>query len=170
MGFLRRFVCGCGTKALPVQSPTYESCVPSAFSPVQQDKDTWEQDKDTWAPGRWTCSSSPVADKVKKIASKQIDGTSEASTELPGAIAESPSSSINAVLSLHTGIQRELPSQMTRAHTAPPQARPRVTYFSDSRAGTSSNRRKAPPPLFMVGENRSPVEAQIEVIQKPWSH
>jgi hypothetical protein len=179
MGFLRRMVCGCGTKSLPIQSPTYESCIPSTFSPMAQDHDTW-------APGRWACSSSPVADQTKKMAGRQIDGTcaSEASTELPGAIMESPNSSINAVLPFSIDIQRGGSKEITRAQTAPPQARPRVTYFSDSRISTSGMRRKAPPPLamlsdnkrqshvqdvqqpFMVGDSNSPVQQ----IQKPWSH
>jgi len=153
MGFLRRFVCGCGTKSLPLDSPKYESCVPSTITPFVGGHD------ETWAPGRWACSPSPVGAK-KSL--KQMDGTcmSEASTELPGAIMDSPRSSINAVLPFGFNPDmpfRELPSQMTRAHTAPPQSRPRVTYFSDNRRIASGQRRKAPPPLFMAMENKSPL-------------
>jgi hypothetical protein len=176
MGFLRRFACGCGTKSLPLESPKYESCVPAALSPMDDSPD------DTWMPGRWACSSSPV-DRMKK--SKVVDGTciSEASTELPGAIMESPSSSINAVLPLGFNAElphRELSSHMNRAQTAPPIARPRVTYFSDHRPVSSGLRRKPPPPLLLAGDSKHAVkvreshftvdESDMTVIQKPWSH
>jgi len=171
MGFLRRFVCGCGTKSLPIESPKYASCVPAALSPLDDGLD------ETWMPGRWACSSSPV-DKAKKTM-KHVDGSiSEASTELPGAILESPSSSTTAVLPIgfNPELHRELPSRFCRAQTAPPMVRPRVTYFSDDRPVSSGLKRKPPPPLLMVGEpsksrSKSPVAVmESDRVQKPWSH
>jgi len=175
MGFLRRFVCGCGTKSLPLESPSYASCVPSALSPLNDSPNEW-------APGRWACDYSSPGGKAKLV-EKHADGMcmSEASTELPGAIMESPMSFTAAVLPIRGNEEMLLGGPlMVRANTAPPQARPRVTYFSDKRPTSSGQRqRKPPPPLLMVGGYQPKLEAQAvavagqgsdEVPQKPWSH